>query len=181
MRKFFFIALLVVAAVFLICRAPDASAGGVVDNFMETVSNLLFPDTGGSDSGSGGEGCDVGPAQTIPAIGLNQGGFNLVTATNLGNLMDFSFSENSDKKNMVFFIPGYAYFQGVVYTTGSFKAVGHVRVIGGIISSNNISPGTIYIQNGAVLTSCPEYLSSYITGGRNSLVITKWEEISPAP
>lgn len=86
----------------------------------------------------------------------------------------------SKRKTLMLVVPGYAYFQGLVYTNGNFKAIGHIRVIGGIIAYSQEGAGTsrsIYIKDGAMLTSCPEYLRQYITGGKNSVVIIKWEEV----
>ncbi len=78
-------------------------------------------------------------------------------------------------------IPGYVYFQGVVYAKGNIKSTGPIRVIGGIVSNkegrNVEDGGKISLENGAILTTNPEYLEKYTDPPKIKYKVVKWREV----
>ncbi|MCD4785452.1 MAG: hypothetical protein K8T10_16655 [Candidatus Eremiobacteraeota bacterium] len=98
------------------------------------------------------------------------------------DFMDMFFNNPSDK-DLKLYIPGYAYFQGVIYSNGNVQALGPIRVIGGIISQRkdptdpSQTPKLIKIERGAMLTTNPDYRNKKMTPPNLRLKITRWKEI----
>ncbi len=96
--------------------------------------------------------------------------------------MDIFFDDPGDK-DLDLYIPGYAYFQGIIYSNGNVQALGPIRIIGGIICQRkdpaNLSetPKSIKMEKGAMLTTNPDYLSKKLTPPNVRLKITKWREV----
>ncbi|MCD6309144.1 MAG: hypothetical protein J7M18_00410 [Candidatus Eremiobacteraeota bacterium] len=89
----------------------------------------------------------------------------------------FFYNPTNGRLNL--FIPNYAYFQGLVYTHGNFTAAGPLRVIGGVVALST-TPGTgknIHLQDGAILTTDPEYLRQVFPPYTRSYRIIEWKEI----
>jgi len=96
------------------------------------------------------------------------------------DFMDMFFNDPGDK-DLSLYIPGYAYFQGVLYSNGNVQALGPIRVIGGIISQRQTpgdpNPGSIKMEKGAMLTTNPEYIEKRFVPPNTKLRIVKWKEI----
>lgn len=89
------------------------------------------------------------------------------------------FLSNPSSKNLQLYIPGYAYFQGVVYSTGNIKALGPVRIIGGVVCqtpSDAVDKKQIVLEKGAMLTTNPDYLKKKLNPPALKLKVTRWEE-----
>jgi len=83
---------------------------------------------------------------------------------------------------MGLYIPGYAYFQGIIYSQGNITAAGPVRIIGGVVANSlNTSPHgkKILIEKGAMLTADPDYLLKQVQRSNNFLRVVEWKEITP--
>jgi hypothetical protein len=94
--------------------------------------------------------------------------------------MDMFFNRPREK-DLSLFIPGYAYFQGLIYSHGNVKAIGPIRVIGGIICKTPEGSPTkksISLEKGAMLTTNPDYLARKMVNPNLKLRITSWREIS---
>jgi hypothetical protein len=86
---------------------------------------------------------------------------------------------NPTSKDLQLYVPGYAYFQGVVYSKGNISALGPVRIIGGVICQTPDDSATkkqIILQKGAMLTTNPDYLKRTLTPPALKLKVTRWEE-----
>jgi len=96
--------------------------------------------------------------------------------------MDIFFNDPGDK-DLELYVPGYAYFQGIIYSNGNVQALGPIRIIGGIIcqrkNPDDLSepPKSIKLEKGAMLTTNPDYLDKKMTPPSIRLRITRWKEI----
>jgi len=101
---------------------------------------------------------------------------------NTTDFMDMLFNDPGDKK-LKLYVPGYAYFQGVIYSNGNIQAKGPVRIIGGVICQRkdpadlSETPKSITLKDGAMLTTDPDYLDKRLSPPNLRLRITKWEEM----
>ncbi|MBI3927780.1 MAG: hypothetical protein HY319_19725 [Armatimonadetes bacterium] len=76
------------------------------------------------------------------------------------------------------YMPNYSYFQGLVYSsTGMVVVAGPVRLIGMILTPDP-QIGGILLQNGAMLTTNPDYLER-ITPVHNRFRVVEWKEVAP--
>lgn len=70
------------------------------------------------------------------------------------------------------YIPGYAYYQGLIYTEKGFAAIGQVRLIGGVVSRQDSSLGS-----GAMITTNPEAMMRRVQPAHYHYQIKNWREI----
>ncbi|MCL5037218.1 MAG: hypothetical protein M1269_08905 [Chloroflexi bacterium] len=89
------------------------------------------------------------------------------------------FFYNSTNGRLNLYIPNYAYFQGLVYSHGNFTAAGPLRVIGGVVALDPSSAigRNINLEDGAMLTTDPEYLSQVFPPYTRSYRVIEWKEI----
>ncbi len=85
------------------------------------------------------------------------------------------FFNSPTDKDLLLYVPGYSYLQGIIYANGNVKALGPIRVIGGIIENN--PDKSIVLEKGAMLTTNPDYLKAHTNSSSVKLKITKWEEV----
>lgn len=96
--------------------------------------------------------------------------------------MNIFFNDPGDK-DLSLYIPGYSYFQGMIYSNGNVHMMGPIRVIGGIICQRkdpddfSEAPKSIKLDRGAMLTTNPDYLGKKMTPPGVRLRITKWKEV----
>lgn len=80
------------------------------------------------------------------------------------------FSPNSP--NSALYIPGYAYFQGVIYTPKNMSLSGQVRVIGAMAARESAS-----LHDGAMVTTNPDALRGRLQPHRFRYQIVNWKEL----
>ncbi|MCE1247114.1 MAG: hypothetical protein LWY06_10760 [Firmicutes bacterium] len=99
-------------------------------------------------------------------------------ACTLNSWMSLFLSDPANK-NLQLYIPGYAYYQGVIYSNGNVRTMGPIRVIGGVVCKNSDSSADekqILMEKGAMLTTNPEYLKKKLSPPSLKLKVTQWEE-----
>ena len=69
------------------------------------------------------------------------------------------------------YIPGYAYYQGFIYTPAQLNVAGQVRVIGGSAARSDVQ-----LSQGAMLTTNPDCLNSRISPFRYRYRVVDWKE-----
>lgn len=84
--------------------------------------------------------------------------------------LDRLFGGSGDTHSRLY-IPGYGYFQGAIGSDGNVTVAGHVRVIGGV------SGRAGRLQDGAMVTTNPDYLDN-MQPGRSRFRIVEWKEIN---
>jgi len=89
------------------------------------------------------------------------------------------FLNQSQDPRLNLYVPGYAYFQGALYSKGKTEIVGPVRILGGVYSEGS---GTTKLQKGAMITTDTEYLESRagfdgFSQGKNKFHVSEWEEL----
>lgn len=111
-------------------------------------------------------------APAPPSAGLppNEGPVAFNPELPPGDYLDRLFRGELDTHSQLY-IPGYAYFQGVVGSGGPVTVAGQVRVIGGASGSSG------KLQNGAMVTTAPDYLEGRVTPSRNRFRVTEWKEL----
>lgn len=92
--------------------------------------------------------------------------------------MSWFLNQSQDPK-LNLYVPGYAYYQGALYSKGKTQIVGPVRVIGGVYSEGS---GTTKLQKGAMITTDTEYLEGRngfngFSQGKNKFHVSEWEEL----
>jgi len=92
--------------------------------------------------------------------------------------MSWFLNQSQDPK-LNLYVPGYAYYQGALYSKGKTEIVGPVRVIGGVYSEGS---GTTKLQKGAMITTDTEYLEggngfNGFSQGKNKFHVSEWEEL----
>lgn len=91
-----------------------------------------------------------------------------------------TFFENPNSKMLKLYIPGYAYFQGVIFSNNDINALGPIRVFGGIVSKSddNQSNNSIRLEKGSMITTGGEYLGKKnVPPSSTRLKVVEWEEI----
>jgi len=118
---------------------------------------------------------------TTPA---GNGGTSGITHTNwtaeplAQEYMNWFLNQSQDPK-LSLYVPGYAYYQGVLYAKGKTEIVGPVRIIGGVYSEGS---SATKLQKGAMITTDTEYLEggngfSGLSQGKNKFHVSEWEEL----
>lgn len=70
------------------------------------------------------------------------------------------------------YIPGYAYYQGFVYSPKGISVIGQVRLIGGAAAAEDVA-----LRDGAMLTTNPDALNGRIQPSRFRYRIVNWKEV----
>jgi hypothetical protein len=92
--------------------------------------------------------------------------------------MNWFLNQSQDPK-LSLYVPGYAYYQGVIYAKGKTEIVGPVRIIGGVYNEGS---SATKLQKGAMITTDTEYLEggngySGFSQGKNKFHVSEWEEL----
>ena len=79
--------------------------------------------------------------------------------------------EKPGSPDSALYIPGYAYFQGFIYTPSKLRVDGQVRVIGGSAAGAEVEMG-----QGAMMTTNPDCLKPRISPFRYRYRVVDWKE-----
>jgi hypothetical protein len=79
--------------------------------------------------------------------------------------------EKPGSPDSALYIPGYAYFQGFIYTPAKLRVEGQVRVIGGSAAAEEVEMG-----QGAMMTTNPDCLKPRISPFRYRYRVVDWKE-----
>lgn len=118
-----------------------------------------------------------GPGPTLETVTVNTGTYpDPVKPQQFITL----FFEDPANPILALTVPKYVYFQGAVFTKGDLKALGPIRIIGGIVCSRSDTgeENNVVLKNGSILTTNPDALKKRYEPPRNRYHVVKWHEIS---
>lgn len=168
----------------VVTEAPAPTQGNLVTAPADHTGNLVGnpADTAPVDPAS----APVDPASVPidPAVGPSDLGANPDGSVPLPPALTFQdeltpeqfldglFDGARDTRSQLY-IPGYAYVQGAVASgmSGDVTVVGPVRVIGGTTAG-----GSSKLEEGAMVTTAPEYLDGRVTPSRHRFQVVQWKE-----
>ena len=134
-------------------------------------------------------GCDdPGPATTVPGRAYSMG--TIVSSSDVADILATPGTVRTSVPPaaylnglfrtpydplLQFYLPKYAYFQGLCYSKGDLKLLGQVRVIGAAINTG--SGNRLVFSQGGMVTTNPDYLKDRIQPAHRRYAVLQWKEV----